>query len=152
MSRPAVSRSQKAGIAITVVGLGLCLWTAKNSIDGHRQDEQQRRLAECVADYAEKSAIATAARAELAAQDRQLDESDRQATQANEDAWDRVLTEVAKQQPGQRNPAVATAFANLVKIRERSAATRAANNRARDRNEETRRLNPIPAPPSELCG
>lgn len=149
---PAISRQQKVAIAVIAGSLILGAWTAKNSIDNHRRDQEVQRLAECTADYAEAAALSSAARSELAAQDRVLDQADRDATQALDEAMAAFLVALTQQKPGGSQAEVQRTFTALVKTQTVVAQTRRSNNDARKRNEATRKLNPVPDPPSTFCG
>ena len=141
---PALSGIQKLGIGILAGSLVLGGWTAKTSID-------QDRLSDCIARYTETAAVATVARAELAKQDRSLDESDRQATQALYEAMAAFFVALSNQQkPGGEAEARRT-FATLVQTQTAAAQTWRSNSSARKQNQLTRDQNPIPDPPSKLC-
>jgi len=121
----------------------------------------QTRIVACQARYAEASARSTQARAQIAAEDRQLDlreraldDADRQSAARSEAAWDAVLTALAKQD----DEAAQATFANLIKVRgeamrqrQESAAQRAEIARTRQANEARRARTPVPPPPSSRC-
>ncbi len=117
-------------------------------------------VSSCLADYAEKSAVSTNARATIASPARQLDvaervlsESDRQANRAFSKALSKVLVTLDGTQAAQR-----AAYADLLAQDAKTAATldtneksREAIRKARAQNEENRKLNPVPPPPSRDC-
>lgn len=119
------------------------------------------RVSDCLAEYADQSAVSTTARASAAAEDRAADQEERDITEAerrrlvaNDVALDKVLTATA----GQDRAAVEKAFRELIVVRAATARQRAANDvrRAdlaaqRARTEESRRQNPVPPPPSQTC-
>jgi hypothetical protein len=119
------------------------------------------KVSNCLAEYADKSAIATTTRSEAAAEDRaadraerRLDEAERQRLAANDIALDRVLIAM-----GSRDRENTTAaFQELLKVRAETARQRRANDAKRKelaeqraRTEEDRREHPVPPPPSETC-
>lgn len=94
----------------------------------------RRDLAQCVADWGEKDATATAERARAATQDRDLDKADRTAS----------LT-LYRTLRDSRDPVVnKAAFDAWIKILEE-------NEVKREENERIRTMNPTPPPPSLSC-
>lgn len=118
------------------------------------------RVSSCLANYADKSAVSTNARANAAAQDRQLDlaerdldESDRLANRAFSKSLSKVLVSFNESQAERKQ-----AYLDLLAQDKVTAGTldkneksREALRKARVENEEQRKLNPVPASPSQSC-
>lgn len=107
------------------------------------------KVQSCQASYADKSATATAARADIAREDRELDEKDRQARDRAEVALDNALAALVAVPNNQQKTGLA--FANLVAVRKEVAAVRVETNRQRAENELERQQSPPPPPPSQTC-
>lgn len=119
------------------------------------------RVSDCLAKYADQSAVSTTARANAAAEDRAADqeerrinESERQRLAANDVALDRVLIASAQRD---REKTIA-AFRTLLEVRAETARLRLANDKRRNElsaqraaTEDARRRNPVPPPPSQTC-
>lgn len=119
------------------------------------------RVSDCVARYADLSAVSTTARADAAAQDRQADieerlinDAERRRVIANDVALDNVLIASATRDRAKTQKA----FAELLKVRAETARQRHVNDKRRaeladqrNRTEEDRRQHPLPAPPSQTC-
>lgn len=119
------------------------------------------RVSDCLADYADQSAVATTARANAAAEDRKADQAERDINEAerrrlaaNDVALDKVLIAM-----GAEDRAVTRkAFSDLLKVRSETARQRGVNDVRREgladlrvKTERDRRQNPVPAPPSQTC-
>jgi chromosome condensin MukBEF ATPase and DNA-binding subunit MukB len=146
-----------AAAAVAIISMGLALYVVFAQIN----------LTNCLADYNEASARSTAARSTAAAEDRSADleernlaETERQRQAENDTALDKVLYLSAQMQLGQATRAdVENAFRDLLNVRAASAKVRAANQvkraelaRRRYATELQRQQNPIPSPPSTMCG
>jgi hypothetical protein len=139
-------------VAVSIVALVIAVYVVIAQIN----------LTGCLAAYNEHAAISQRVRAEAAAEDRELEvterrlnASDRAQDRADDAAFDLVLTTIGATDDRARR---ARAFANLVKVRTATAATRQANDAARadlDRRrqliDERRQANPPPEPPSRMC-
>lgn len=144
--------SSPAALAATVLvalgGLMLAFYVALAQIN----------LTDCLANYNEQSAAATAARAGAAAQDRALD-IDAQAIDANDRRLKRIDDEginTALSSLGTANQR--DAFAGLLRQRTATQLQREANDADRTQLaerramiEEERKRHPLPAPPSQQC-
>lgn len=118
------------------------------------------RVSSCLADYANKSAVSTNARANASAQDRtldlqerQLDEADRKANRDFSKALSAVLNSFNESQ-AERKAAYVALLAQDKKtsiVLDQDQKSRAEIQAARAQNEEARKSNPIPPPPSESC-
>jgi multidrug efflux pump subunit AcrB len=118
------------------------------------------KVSACLANYADKSAVSTNARADAATQDRQLDlaerdldERDRIANRAFSKALSDVLVSFGGTDEGKRK-----AYADLLVQDKKTAAQldadekdREALRKSRQQNEEARKRNPVPPPPSQSC-
>jgi Skp family chaperone for outer membrane proteins len=118
------------------------------------------RVSSCLADYADRSAVSQTARAEAAAQDRQLDlaerdldESDRLANREFAKALSAVLSSFNATKAEQKQ-----AYFDLLEQDKKTSAqldsnekNREAIKRARVKNEAYRKSHPVPPPPSESC-
>lgn len=143
---PGMIRLITAGMILYAVVLG-CLVAGYARVSG------------CIASYAERSAASTAARADLAAQDRMLDEASRKAQQRADDAIDVFLCSLAGA-PGQcktivqgePRPTRQQAYAQLLAVRLDVSHERARISTQRAANEKERAAHPVPAPPSQTCG
>jgi hypothetical protein len=119
------------------------------------------RVSDCLAVYADKSAVSTNARAKAAAEDRQADQAERDITEAerqrlvaNDIALDKVLAAMGKDD----RDVTQEAFANLIAVRADTAKQRQLNDvkradlaEQRQQTELNRRMNPVPPPPSQTC-
>lgn len=121
------------------------------------------QVSSCLANYANKSAKSTNARAEAAAQDRglneredNLDDQDRRRSRLNDKALAELVA-VLRQSP-QSQQAITKEFNELVEVNKessqvfvRSDAERLTIDGERAKIEEARKSNPVPPPPGESC-
>jgi hypothetical protein len=142
---------------VAVAALGLALYVVIAQIN----------LTNCLARYNEASARSTQARAQAAAEDRAtdlqqrgLDDSDRQRQTLNDAALDRVLAAMARQATGDASKSdVEDSFTSLVDVRNASSAVKSDNDLKRAQlaaqrtiTDQRRKANPVPDPPSTMCG
>ena len=123
------------------------------------------QVSSCLATYANKSAVATEARAAAAAQDRQLNDAiskladiERDRSRANDRALGELLVTLGRSQATRDRSAAEAAFKKLLEVTSQSEAIYQSNERERDRIqvkrleiEKARAQNPPPPPPSESC-
>lgn len=109
---------------------------------------RQLSLANCLAHYSNSSAVATAARAEAASQDRKADEADRQADERDRAAFKTLIDALAAQD----KLATKQAFVDLVATYKATDEARAATAKSRADNERKRAANPVPPSPELRCG
>jgi hypothetical protein len=122
---------------------------------------QQFQLTNCLAEYNEGTAKRSAIVADIATEDRKLDLADRAATEQVEAARgdaEASLSRTLLSLGGKDEPRIRAAFADLLSAQQRLSATRtsaertkAGNAATRRQNEEQRKKNPVPAPPSQRC-
>lgn len=121
------------------------------------------RVSGCLASYADKSAVSQAARANAAAEDRQLNDaegrladSDRARYRADQAAMTRFLAVLRNPETTREERAVefdnlARVSADTSKVLDTNEAERRRIRQERGRIEADRLNNPVPPPPSETC-
>ncbi len=124
------------------------------------------QVSSCLAEYANKSARATEARSQAAAQDRELNEAearldavDRQRLRANDEALASLLGVLGTQtEDPDHQKMVMSKFRTLISVTNQSTAIYEGNMRARAKIqqqrvviERARSANPVPPPPSDSC-
>ena len=147
-SRPAVAFS----VLIAFMAMGLALYV----------EVRQINLTDCQAAYSEASAKRSAIVTEIATQDRALDRSDAEADavvavarRADDQASRATLLAVAARDRTQMQTAFARWLATsgaLEQAQDSAQKVKDANAKQRMRNEQERKRNPLPAPPSQRCG
>jgi hypothetical protein len=109
---------------------------------------QQVRLTNCLSRYNDASAKATAARSSAAAQDRKADDADRAATDNERKAIVGLFDALSSGDQAQ----VRGAITNAAAAYQAGDLSRAQTAKTRADNEQKRRDNPVPQPPSLTCG
>lgn len=121
------------------------------------------KVSGCLARYADQSATSQVARAEAAAEDRQLndaegriDDSDRGRYRADQAAMSKLLGALGN--PGATRQDRATQFTNLLAVTTETSQILDANEAERERIrgerariERQRQAHPVPPPPSQTC-
>lgn len=138
--------AQAVMVVVGMASLGLAAYVNVRQIS---LNERQRELTACLAGYNDDSNRVTAARAQLADQDRALDAQD-QADYRRAFVSLHALTATLND-PHATRPERAAAFAAFDRVLAEVDASGAAINAARARHAEERRRNPIPEPPSQRC-
>lgn len=124
-------------VVMSLLAMGM---SYRSSARQHAEEQARERFTSCQARYNETNNLRTRLLTEAAEKERQ---ADRRVTEATAALW---LNPKIVRQPGQRvDPAVLAAFREL-------QAALASWERVTAEVDRERQANPVPPPPSEVCG